>query len=807
MYDLRYAVRQLVKNPGFSILAVLALALGIGANSALFSVVNRVLLSPLPFKNASRLVMVHSIDTKNEIVTAIPFGPVSGPDFLDFREQSESFEGLAVCEFYHRVNLNGLNVPLALNGAKVTPSFFEVFGIPMRLGRGFRSEEAEPGNTQRLILSEGIWKRHFGSDTNVLGRTVRINDEPFEVVGVRSKTFGFLDELAEVYVPMPRTQLEGGSRGSRYLLAFGHLKPAVTMDQASAELNTIAAVIAKDHPKQKGLRVRLGVLQEDLVKMARPALLVLHGAVGFVLLIACVNVANLLLARAQVRGRELAIRASMGASRLRVIRQLLTESILLSCCGGALGLAIAHWGVRLILAMSPKIGGRSIPFFAEIGLDGRVLGYTLLITLLTGVLVGLVPAWRASNTDLGETLKEAGRSGDMGFRRHRLLGAFVVSQVALSMILLVSAGLMIKSYFRLTNVDPGFDPYNLLTLVTELPNKRYDSQSSRLAFFNEISRRVEKLPGVEALGLINILPMGEMQNNLAFEIEGAPPLPIGKYNVAEHRVANPDYFDVMRIPFKEGRAFTSQDDGDGLPVLIINESLARRFFPNKGAVGRKVKILGGDTVFEIVGIVGDEKFFGLGAEIPPIMYRPIAQNCSHLMSLAVRTNIDPMSLAPAVRQAIWSVDKDQPVTKLRPMEALVSESISVPRFAAMLLSGFAVFGLLLSAIGLYGVLAYIVSQRTHDIGVRMALGAQMRDIIRMTIMRGIALAGIGLGIGLLCSLALSRLMQGLLHEMNATDPLTLIGVALLLGSVALLACYLPARRAARVDPIVALRYN
>lgn len=804
MNDLRFAIRQLAKNPSFTILAVLALALGIGANSALFSVVNRVLLSPLPFKNSSRLVLVHSIDTENEVATGIPFGPVSGPDFLDFREQSKSFDGLAVCEFYHRVNVNGVEAPLALNGAKIAPSFFEVFGIPMRLGRAFLPEEAEPGNTQRLILSDGVWKRHFGSDTNVLGRTLRVNDEPFEVVGVMSKTLGFLDELAEVYVPMPRTQLEG-NRGSRYLLAFGHLKPAVTMDQASAELNTIAAAIAKDHPEQKGLRVRLGLLQDDLVKMARPALLVLHGAVGFVLLIACVNVANLLLARAQIRSRELAIRASMGASRVRVIRQMLTESILLGCCGGALGLAIAHWGVRLILAMSPKIGGRSIPFFAEIGLDWRVLGYTLFITLLAGFLVGLVPAWRASKPDLGETLKEAGRSGDMGHRRHRLLGAFVVSQVALSMILLVCAGLMIKSYFRLTNIDPGFDPHNLLTLVTELPNKRYESQSARLAFYDEIARRVETLPGVEGLGLINILPMGEMQNNVAFEIEGAPPLPSGKYNIAEHRVANPDYFKVMRIPFKEGRAFTPQDDGEGLPVLIINESLAQRFFPNKKAVGRKVKILGGDTFFEIVGIVGDEKFFGLGAEIPPIMYRHIAQNCTHLMSLAVRTKIDPMSLAPAVRREIWAVDKDQPVTKLQPMEAMVNESISVPRFAAMLLSGFAVFGLLLSAIGLYGVLAYIVSQRIHDIGIRMALGAQVRDVLQMTIKRGITLAGIGLGIGLVGSLALSRVMQGLLHEMNAIDPFTLAAVGLLLSSVALLACYLPARRAARVDPIVALR--
>jgi predicted permease len=530
--------------------------------------------------------------------------------------------------------------------------------------------------------------------------------------------------------------------------------------------------------------------------------------VAFVLLIACANVANLLLARAETRGKEMAVRASLGASRVRVLRQLLTESVMLSLCGGALGLVFARWGMALLRSLSPRIDGRTVPLFDEIGLDARVLGFTLLLALLTGLVFGLVPAWHASKPNLAETLKEGGRGAGVGFRRHRLLSAFVVSEVALSMILLVGAGLMIRNFYRLSHADPGFDPRNVLTMEMELPDVRYAEEQKQVNFYREVIERVAALPGVESVGLVNIAPMCNNNCNNAFFIDGAAPLPKGKYNLAEYRLVNHDYLRTLRIPLKQGRAFTPQDNGQGRRVIIINETLAKRYFPNENPLGRWIKFDQESTnALEIVGIVGDEKHFGLGSDNPPVLYQPYVQDCWRLMWLAIRTRGDPLSVASAARQQVWAVDKDQPVTKVRPMTDMVGDTVSVQRFATVLLIGFAGVGLLLAAIGIYGVLAYVVSQRTHEIGVRMALGAQMRDILRLVVRQGLTLAGLGLGIGLAVSLALSRVVQSLLYQMSATDPLTFGAVLAVLAIVAFFACWLPARRATKVDPMVALRYE
>jgi putative ABC transport system permease protein len=799
--DVRFALRLLAKSPGLTAVAALALALGIGANSALFSVVNKVLLSPLPFKDPERLVMIWSTAIENKIDQS----SVSGPDFIDWRKQNQSFEDLAAMSSGNRFNLTGRGEPIVVKGAYVTPSFFGVFGMRARLGRTLLPEEAQAGNEHRLVLSHGLWQRRFGSDPNVIGQTLTVNGEPYLVVGVMPPSIGFVEDLIEAYAPLPMTRLEQ-ERMNHSLLAFGRLKPGVGLPQAQADLATICARLGQEYPDQKGWNIRLSLLHDELVKVVRPAFLVLHGAVGFVLLIACANVANLLLARAETRSKEMAIRASLGASRVRVIRQLLTESVLLSLAGGALGLIFARWGMALLRSLSPRFDGRSIPLFDEIGLDARVLGFTLLIALLTGLIFGLVPALHASKPNLAETLKEGGRGAGVGFRRHRLLSGFVVSEVALSMVLLVGAGLMIRNFHRLSQVNPGFDPRNLLVMEMELPDARYAQGSTRVNFYREVVERVAALPGVESVGLVNIAPMCNNNCNNAFDIDGAPPLPKGRYNLAEYRVVNHDYFRALRIPVKQGRLFTPQDNGQGQQVVIINETMAKRYFPNENPLHRRLKFGYESTnTLEIVGVVGDEKHFGLGHENPPMMYQPYFQNCWNLMWLAVRTKVEPLSLAGAVRQQIWAVDKDQPVTKVRPMTDMVDDSVAVQRFATVLLIGFAGVGLLLAAVGIYGVLAYVVNQRTHEIGVRMALGAQMRDILRMVVRQGLTLVGLGLGLGLAASLALSRVVQSLLYQMSATDPLTFGVVLAVLAIVAFFACWLPARRATKVDPLVALR--
>lgn len=623
-------------------------------------------------------------------------------------------------------------------------------------------------------------------------------------IGANSVVFSVVN--AVLLSRLTRDRTNPGYR-DRYLTVFGRLKPEVSLAQAEAELKAIAAALAQEYPDQKGWSVKLTALHEWLVKTVRPAFLVQHGAVAFVLLIACVNVANLLLARSETRQREMALRGALGASRARVIRQLLTESSVLGLAGGALGLVFAGWGIRLLLALSPKVDGRNVPFLSEVGLDGRVLGFTLTIALLTGVLFGLVPALHATRPHLVQALKDSDRSAGPGVRRHRWLRGFVVSQVALCVVLLAGAGLMVRNLHRLTRVDPGFDSHNVLTLELELSGPRYAAGPARVRFGQEVVPRLAALPGVEAVGLVDILPMADNNDNWPLQIEGDPPLPNGRYHFAEHRAVNADYFRALRLPLRQGRTFTIDDEAQGRPVVIIDEVMARRYFANGNPLGRRITfpLPGEGDGLQIIGVVGNERSFGLGADTPPVFYRPFTRCNRPMIGLAVRMRHNPTSLASAVRQEIRAVDPHLAVMGLRTLEAAVHDSISVERLTALLLLVFAAAGLVLAGIGVYGMLAYVVTQRTREFGVRIALGASSQDILRLVLRDGLRLAGVGLGIGLLLALAWSRALQSLCHQMSARDPLTFALVSLTLAAVALLACWLPARHAAQLDPMEALR--
>ena len=790
---------MLLKNPGFTAVAVLTLALGIGANTAVFSLINRVLLLPLPFKEPERLVWVRAQDPKNNILD----NSASGPDYLAWRRDSTAFEQLGAMEALREFNLRGEGEPVAVKGALATANFFSTLGFRFTLGSGFAEEHDRPGHEQVVVFSHRFWQRHFGGDTNVLGKALMIDDTPHVVVGVLAPGMSFLEDLVEAYVPITTAQLADWWRHN--LQVFGRLQPGVTVPQARAELSTISRRRAQELGNLGSEDAVVYSLHARLVEAARPAFFILHAAVAMVLLIACANVANLLLARAQGRRRELAIRAALGGSRAQIIRQLLTESLLLSLAGAALGLLLASWGIGLLPALSPKIHGMSIPFFAEISVDRHVLVLTLLVAVAAALGAGLFPALQASKLNLTEALQDAAR-GTTSPRHHRLLGGLVIGQTALSVMLLVGTVLMIRNFSRLAHADPGFEPRNLLSMRIKLPASRYADEAAQRRFHTEMLRRVEALSPVESAALVNVLTMDTDNVMNTFTIVGAPPLPAGTYQVAEWRVVSPGYFQTMRIPLREGRWFTEQDQGKP-PVIIINEAFARQYFGDDDPLRHRLTTAGAPQPCEIVGIVGNEKFNGLGNPSPPILYLPLTQCSQASMSLVVRTRTDPLGVAKPVQEAIWAIDSAQPVSKVRGMEELAANSISIQRFVAALLTVFAGVAVVLSSIGLYGVLAYAVSQRTHEIGVRMALGAQPRQILRLVQARGWKLAGCGLGIGLLGALALSFLVQRLLYEMSAQDPLTFFSATAILALTVLAACYFPARRAARVDPVVALRHE
>jgi predicted permease len=814
--DLRYGFRTLVKNPGFAVVAVLTLALGIGANTAIFSVLNAVVLHPLPFPHPDRLVLVWMTDKNRDLDRAVS----PPPDFLDWRDQNHVFEELSAWRTWF-FNLTGANDPEQVWGVRASANFFKLLGARAALGRTFLPDEDQPGHDQEVIISHNLWERRFGGDPNLIGKTIAIDEKPFTVVGVLPAGFTLFGTTRQFDLWMPLAFEPGDlRRDNPSLVVFGRLKPGVTLAGAQAEMNAITRRLEEEYPQtNKGVGARVVLLQKDIVATLTPALELLFACVSFVLLIACSNVANLLLARAAGRQKEIAVRVAMGAGRLRLVRQLLTESTLLATLGGAVGVLLAFGMLRLLPVLVPPTSGfGEIPHRDWIGLDLPVLLFALGVSVLAGIVFGLAPAFQFLKTDLSDTLKEGERGSTGGRRSRRMRSALLVSEVALSLVLLVGAGLLIRSFRNLLAMDLGLQPQNVLTMQVWLPESRYPTGPAIASFYQAALERIRRVPGVDSASAINFLPLSGWTDLCNFSIEGRPEPPSGQKFNAHYRVIGLDYFRTMGIPLKQGRDLT-EADGDRAPgVVLINEALVQRYWPNENPIGRRIRLnfpptktpwrpLATDAWFTIVGIVGDVKEWAFGNRKFGQVYLSHLQNPSRLMRLAIRTSSDPQSIVSAVRQQLLVVDKDQPVTEIKTMEQFLAESVSTRHLNMVVLSFFAAFALILSAIGVYGVISYSVAERTHDIGIRMALGARPGDVLKLVVGEGLRLALLGVAIGLVASFFLARLLEAELFGVKATDPLTLLSVALLLTGVALLACYVPARRATKVDPISALRYE
>ncbi|HMG76363.1 MAG TPA: ABC transporter permease [Pyrinomonadaceae bacterium] len=801
--DIRFAVRMLRKNWSVTAIVVVVLALGIGANTAIFSVVNAALLRPLPYADPDRLVRL------SEDSPQVPQMSISYPNFLDWREQNKVFSGIAAMQF-RSLNLTGVDEPERLAGRGVSAEFFDVLGVKPALGRSFSPAEDRPGVTPVCIISHGLWQRRFGSDAAIVNKQVTLSDTSYTVIGVLPESYVY-GTPTDVFVPIGLRADEMKARGEHPgIYAIARLKPGVTVETARAELIAMAQRIG-DQYGMKGNSATLTPLREVFVGDIRTTLLILLGAVGFVLAIACANVANLLLARAATRYKEMAIRTALGAGRLRIVRQLLTESVLLAIVGGVLGLLLALWGIDFLRTA----GADSLPSNAVIKLDGRVLIFTLAVSLLTGILFGLAPALGSAKTDLHDTLKEGGRSSTAGGRRHWLRSTLVVTEVALSLVLLVGAGLLIKSFLRILDTDPGFKPQNLLTMQLAL-NAKKDEGGKVLNFFNDLNRRIAGLPGVEAAAFSNGMPLG-MTADTSFAIVGRPKTEPGKQPQTMLYIASPDYLQAMGIRLVKGRFFTAQDTQKSPRVAVIDETFARQQFPNEEPLGHYIAGDGKTNPDgEIVGVVAHVKHFGLDAEerVQPQLYLPFNQAPNDLlpflaprMNLLVRTNTDPLNLTAAVRREVQALDPNQPVFNVSTMERTIDQSLGTQRLSMTLLAILASLALILAAVGIYGVMSYTVSQRTHEIGIRLAIGAQPRDVFRLVLRHGMTLTLIGVVLGLMGAFGLTRLMTRMLFGVEPTDPTTFAGIAILLIGVALVACYLPGRRATRVDPLVALRYE
>ncbi len=805
LQDLRYAARLLARQPGFTLVAVLTLALGIGANTALFSIVNGVLLRPLPYPEPERLVWFH------ETQPALSQAPFSAADFLDYRIQNQSFENIAAGRPLN-YNLTGAGQPERVRGAVVTSNFFSLLGVAPGLGRAFLAEEGRAGTPRVAVLRYGFWQSRFGGDPALLGKTIRLNDEPVTVVGVMPAGFTFYqgvdlwlnprNVVPEVFPNFTGELLT--NRNMHYLNVLGRLKPSWTLAAAQADIDAIVKRLQQQYSSNAGHGVRLVSLHEQATGEVRPALLVLLAAVGVVLLIACANVANLLLARSTARQREIAVRAALGASRRRVMRQLLTESLLLSLLGGLLGLLLSFWGTDLLLALSPQ----GMPRAESIRVDLWVLAFAAGTSLLTGVVFGLAPALQVSHPRLTDSLKEGGRSDSASAGRSRLRSLLVIAEVALSLVLLIGAGLLLKSFVHLLEVRAGFDPENLMTMWVSFSAQKYSPPGRTAEFTRALLERLKSLPGVEGVTVSNDLPLEGEDTTTYPELEGRPePPPADRILTGWHAVG-PQFFSTLGIPLLKGRAITESDTEGAPRVVIVNQTAARRLWPGEDPIGKRLRLGDrSDPWSEVVGVVGDVKHNGLDAEFAADAYTPFLQVPWPYMAVILKTRADPETLVAAVRREALALDPDQPVFGLRPMAQVLAETVA-PRRATMTLTGlFAALALLLAAVGLYGVMAYLVTQRTHEIGIRMALGAQPADIFRLVVGQGLTLIVAGVGVGLAASLAATRVLARLLFGVTPTDPATFVAVTALLAAVALAACYLPARRATRVDPMVALRYE
>ncbi|HEU0180056.1 MAG TPA: ABC transporter permease [Blastocatellia bacterium] len=811
--DLRYGARMLLKNPGFTLIAVMTLGLGIGANTAIFSVVNGVLLRPLAYREPERIVTLLNYGR----------GPVSPANFLDFRSGSQSFAQMAAAEAWG-ATLAGADRAEAISGLRMGEGLFALLGEQPLLGRTLQSEDYQPGKDHALVLSHKLWQREFGGDRNIVGRNITLSGESYAVVGVMPPQFQFppfWSTRAEMWTPLdlrPRATSRGGSS----LRVFARLKPGVTLQQAQAEIDVMNTRLAQAYPESNaGLNVRVDPLNEKVVGNVRLALLVLSGAVGFVLLIACANVACLLLARAAARQTEAAVRVALGASRWRIVRQLLTESLLLSVCGAAVGILLAVWGVdwlTTLLAGNSSSFNVRLPRLSEIRIDLMALGFALVVTLATSLLFGLVPALAASKPDLSQSIKESGRGAAGG--RRRLRETLVVVELALALVMLIGAGLLINSFLKLQAVDPGFNPRNALTMTVSLSGASQYVGPTRESFYQRLTDRLTALPGVESVSAINHLPLAGDTWTRALTIEGRPLPPPGQGIEVVFRVSRRGYFQTMGIPLRAGRDFTEYDAANSPGVIIINETLARRNWPSEDPIGKRVTLddprdnSRAPQWLTVVGVVKDVKQDSWTDAPSNEIYLPFQQSrdfyagtARHFttMTIVVRTSVEPQSLGATAQEAVRSLDRNLPVSSVATMEQVITDTLWQPRFNLQLIGIFAALAMTLAAIGLYGVMSYSVAQRTREVGLRMALGAGRRDVLKLVVGQGMKLALAGVALGLLASVALTRLMEKLLFEVSATDFSTFAVIAVLLMFVALVACWIPARRATKVDPMVALR--
>ncbi len=794
--DIRYGFRGLLKRPGFTVIALVALTLGIGANTAIFSLVNAVLLRPLPYPEPDRLVWAWG---------NFPGGnraSVSPPDYLDFRSQNKSFEQLAaMIGSTAPATITGGGEPERLTASVVTGNFFEAFGVMPSLGRAFSLDNEKPGNDQVVILSHELWERRFAGNPGILNQRIVLDNKSFEVIGVMPKDVTF-PQTADLWVPLNFDSEPGMKiRKAHFMRPIGRLKPGVTVAQAQSDTDMIAAELQKQFPDSNtGWSLRLEPLRERLIGSSRLSLFILFGAVWFVLLIACANVANLLLVRANARQKEIALRTALGASRMRIVRQLITESLLLAFVGGALGALLAAWGIDLLVTLS----GDLIPATANVSINATVLAFTFAISLLTGLLFGVFPAFRTAKVNLSDTLKEGGRSSEAAFK-NRTRSLLVVFESAIAVFLLVCAGLLVRSLIELQNTNPGFDANNVLTMRVDLSRGKYDTAEKSATFFQDLEQRLSALPGVETVGMINGLPLSGARNDTPFVVEGRPAVKKGEELTADFRSVNHNYFQALQIPLLRGRNFTEQDVRDSAKVIVVSEQLVNTMFPNEEALGKRLQMMIDDDPYEIVGIVGGIR--DRAVEFQPYRTIYIPSRSWGWFNVALRVQGDPAGLVPAIRKEVQAIDPEQPIAAVRTMDELVNRSTATPRYRTTLLGLFAALAMVLAATGIYGVMSYSVLQRTHEIGVRMALGARHGDVLRLVVGQGMFLVVVGLAIGLVAAFLLTQLMASLLFGVTAKDPLTFVAVAGLLAVVAFIACYIPARRATKVDPLTALRYE
>jgi putative ABC transport system permease protein len=806
--DLRYSFRLLINSPGFTAIAVLSIALGIGANTTVFSVINAVLLKSLPYKDPDSLVLLWGNSKAEERLKGR--NQVSATDAADYRSQSSAFEEVATFAGWFPIMSGGTEAE-RIPAIQVGDGFFKVMKGTPQLGRVFTPEEQEEGKDFVIVLSHALWQRRFAGDPNIVGKSVLLNGRPYNVVGVMGPDFrplpaSLVAPEGQFYRPVAE-KYDDTARDERHLRAIGRLKPGATIAQAQSDVNVIAQRLEQQYPKSnKNQAINVVSLTDEIVGDIRPTLWTIFGAVVFVLLVACANVANLLLARASVRYKEITIRSAIGAARSQLVRQLLTESLLLSFIGGLLGLGLTLWGISLVSSLGSKIN----PMFQDIQLDTRVLLFTLGISIVTGLIFGLAPALQISKPNLTESLKEGGRGSGAGGSRNRLRSALVVSEIAMTLVLLVCAGLLIRTVMQLRNVNTGFDPQNILAMNIGLPAIKYPKPENQIAFFKQATDRIASLPGVKAAGITSVLPFSDNFDGRGLVVEDQP-RPRGEEITVDLYITTAGYLKAMNIAILHGRPFDDQDTADSAKVALINQTMADQLWPNQDPLGKRIRFTGSETDpgpwRTVVGVVGGVSQYGLDQKPSMQIYLPHAQFPTSFITIVVKTEGDPYAMTNAVRREILSVDRDQAVFQVTTLEQLLGESILNRRFFMMLLTVFAALALTLAAVGIYGVMSYVASQRTHEIGIRMALGAQTKDVLKLIVGNGMSLALVGVALGLAGALALTRVMAGLLFGVTTTDALTYISVSAGLIAIALLACYIPARRATKIDPLVALRYE